>query len=283
MATVRAIQPLQLTTDNYQLITMDWKLILAGALIGVMVGLTGVGGGALMTPILLLVFGIAPMAAVGTDLWFAAITKLFATPVHQRHGLIDWQVVKRLWTGSLTASVGTLTWLHFNPIHEGSAHLLKGAVAITVMLTAIAMLFQKQLHALGRTFRTTESVKFKNVQGPLTVAAGAFLGILVTFTSVGAGALGAVFLVYLYPLRLTPPRLIATDIVHAIPLAIFAGTGHLLLGNVDYSLLGNLLLGSVPAVIVGALLSARLPHTYLRVVLVLVLLAAGGKLMLSLL
>ena len=91
--------PLQLTTDNYQLITMDWKLILAGALIGVMVGLTGVGGGALMTPILLLVFGIAPMAAVGTDLWFAAITKLFATPVHQRHGLIDWQVVtnRRRW------------------------------------------------------------------------------------------------------------------------------------------------------------------------------------------
>lgn len=262
---------------------MDWKLILAGALIGLMVGLTGVGGGALMTPILLLVFGIAPMAAVGTDLWFAAITKLFATPVHQRHGLIDWQVVKRLWAGSLTASVITLAWLHFNPIADDSVHLLKGAVAITVMVTAIAMLFQKQLHALGRTFRTTESVKFKNVQGPLTVAAGAFLGILVTFTSVGAGALGAVFLVYLYPLRLTPPRLIATDIVHAIPLAIFAGTGHLLLGNVDYSLLGNLLLGSVPAVIVGALLSARLPHTYLRVVLVLVLLAAGGKLMLSLL
>lgn len=120
-------------------------------------------------------------------------------------------------------------------------------------------------------------------QWPLTVAVGAFLGILVTFTSVGAGALGAVFLVYQYPLRLTPPRLIATDIVHAIPLALFAGIGHLLLGNVDYSLLGNLLLGPVPAVILGAILSARLPHGYLRVVLVLVLLAAGGKLLLSLL
>ncbi|HQV74750.1 MAG TPA: sulfite exporter TauE/SafE family protein [Flavobacteriales bacterium] len=262
---------------------MDWKLIVSGAVIGLLVGFTGVGGGALMTPILLLVFGIAPMAAVGTDLWFAAMTKLFATPVHQRHGLIDWQVVKRLWTGSLTASVLTLTWLHFNPIDEDSVHLLKGAVAITVMFTAIAMLFQKQLHALGRTNRITSGVQFKAVQGPLTIAAGAFLGILVTFTSVGAGALGAVFLVYLYPLRLTPPRLIATDIVHAIPLAIFAGTGHLLLGNVDSSLLGNLLLGSVPAVIVGALLSARLPHAYLRIALVIVLLAAGGKLFWTLL
>jgi hypothetical protein len=261
---------------------VDHKLIISGALIGLLVGFTGVGGGALMTPILLLVFGIAPMAAVGTDLWFAAITKLFATPVHQRHGLIDWQVVKRLWTGSLTASVLTLSWLHYNPIDEDSVYILKGAVAITVMVTAVAMLFQKQLHALGRSYRTTEGVQFKAVQGPLTIAAGAFLGILVTFTSVGAGALGAVFLVYLYPLRLTPPRLIATDIVHAIPLAIFAGVGHLLLGNVDFSLLGNLLMGSVPAVIAGAMLSARVPHTLLRVVLVIVLLAAGGKLMWSL-
>ncbi|MBK7102945.1 MAG: sulfite exporter TauE/SafE family protein [Flavobacteriales bacterium] len=244
-----------------------------------MVGLTGVGGGALMTPILLLVFGIAPMAAVGTDLWFAAITKLFATPVHQRHGLIDWQVVKRLWAGSLTASVITLAWLHFNPIADDSVHLLKGAVAITVMVTAIAMLFQKQLHALGRTFRTTESVKFKNVQGPLTVAAGAFLGILVTFTSVGAGALGAVFLVYLYPLRLTPPRLIATDIVHAI-LGPFSPDAAPVARQRGLQPAGQFA-GLGAAVIVGR--SEVRACTYLRVVLVLVLLAAGGKLMLSLL
>lgn len=260
---------------------MDWKLILAGALIGLMVGLTGVGGGALMTPILLLLFGVPALAAVGTDLWFAAITKMFATPVHQRNNLIDWQVVKRLWLGSLTASTATLVWLHFHPIDEGSMAWVKKAVAITVMVTAIAMLFQKQLHALGRKQRTTESVRFKAVQGPLTVIAGIFLGVLVTTTSVGAGALGAVFLVYLYPLRLTPPRLIATDIVHAIPLAIFAGTGHLVLGNVDGGLLGNLLLGSIPAVIAGALLSARIPHAWLRGILVLVLLSVGAKLLWS--
>lgn len=261
---------------------MDWKLILAGAMIGLMVGFTGVGGGALMTPLLLLVFGISPLVAVGTDLWFAAITKLFATPVHQRNGLIDWQVVKRLWTGSLTASAATLAWLHFHPAEEGPMPWVQRAVAITVVITAVAMLFQKQLHGLGRKQRTTEGERFKAVQGPLTILAGAFLGVLVTTTSVGAGALGAVFLVYLYPLRLTPPRLIATDIVHAIPLALFAGLGHLVLGNVEFGLLGNLLLGSVPAVIIGALLSARMPHAILRVVLVLVLLAVGVKMLWSL-
>ncbi len=116
------------------------------------------------------------------------------------------------------------------------------------------------------------------MQAPLTVLAGAVLGVLVTLTSVGAGALGAVFLVYLYPLRLTPPRLIATDIVHAIPLALFAGMGHLLIGNVDFGLLGNLLLGSVPAVIVGAMFSARLSHGLLRGILAIVLLLIGMKL-----
>ena len=262
---------------------MDWRLIIAGASVGLLVGLTGVGGGALMTPILLLVFGMAPLAAVGTDLWFAALTKVFAAPVHQRHGLIDWQVVKRLWMGSLTASTATLFWLHFHPIQVGSFGMLKGAVAVTVVVTAVAMLFQKQLHALGRTRRTTESVAFKAVQAPLTIAAGALLGVLVTVTSIGAGALGAVFLVYLYPLRLTPPKLIATDIVHAIPLAMFAGIGHLILGNVEGALLLNLLLGSIPAVILGALLSAKMPHRTLRTLLVVVLFLVGAKLWWSLL
>lgn len=251
----------------------------AGAMTGLLVGLTGVGGGALMTPLLLLVFGVAPLSAVGTDLWFAAITKLFATRVHHGHGLIDWQVVKRLWLGSLTASALTLIWMKIHPVDASAVTLLKTAIAGAVVITALGMLFQKPLHALGRKLRTTDSTHFKAIQAPLTVAAGAVLGILVTLTSVGAGALGAVFLAYLYPLRLTPPRLIATDIVHAIPLAIFAGIGHLLIGNVDFTLLGNLLLGSIPAVIVGAMLSARLPHVLLRGSLAVVLLSIGGKLL----
>ena len=257
---------------------LDWMLVVAGAGTGLLVGLSGVGGGALMTPLLLLVFGVAPMTAVGTDLWFAAITKLFATRVHHSHGLIDWLVVRRLWLGSITAAALTLVWMKLHPIDESAVALLKTAIAAAVIVTAVGMLFQKPLHALGRKLRTTDGGHFKAMQMPMTVLAGAVLGVLVTLTSVGAGALGAVFLAYLYPLRLTPPRLIATDIAHAIPLAMFAGLGHLLIGNVDFGLLGHLLLGSIPAVIVGAMLSARLPHALLRGVLAMVLLSIGGKL-----
>lgn len=257
---------------------MDLMLVVAGAITGFLVGLTGVGGGALMTPLLLLLFGVAPLTAIGTDLWFAAITKLFATRVHHDHGLIDWPVVRRLWLGSLSASVLTLVWMKMHPVDESAVSFLKTAIAAAVLLTAVGIVFQKPLQAFGRKLRTTDADKFKHWQPGLTVLAGAVLGVLVTLTSVGAGALGAVFLAYLYPLRLTPPRLIATDIVHAIPLAMFAGAGHLFMGNVNFGLLGNLLLGSVPAVFAGAMLSARLPHAVLRMALAAVLLAVGVKL-----
>ena len=259
--------------------TFDPMLMTAGAGTGILVGLTGVGGGAVMTPLLLLVFGVSPMAAVGTDLWFAAITKIAATRVHHGHGLIDWQVVWRLWAGSLPASVLTLIWMSFVPIGEETAGFLKLMIACAVVVTALAMLFQKRLHALGRNFRLTSAGSFKAMQGPLTVAAGALLGVLVTLTSIGAGALGVVFLAYLYPLRLTAPRLVATDIVHAIPLAMFAGAGHLLIGNVDFGLLGNLLVGSIPGVIVGAMLSTYLPQPVVRKALSAILLFTGYKLL----
>jgi len=257
---------------------MDLMLVAAGATTGLLVGLTGVGGGALMTPLLLLVFGVAPLAAIGTDLWFAAITKLFASRVHHGHGLIDWPVVRRLWLGSLPGAGLALAWLHFHPVDETMAGVLRMAIAAAVMVTALGILLQSRLHKWGQKLRTTKSKHFKAAQTPLTLLAGAVLGVMVTVTSVGAGALGAVFLTYLYPLRLTPPRLIATDIVHAIPLAIFAGIGHLLIGNVDVVLLGNLLLGSIPAVLAGAMLSARLPHGVLRGVLSAVLFSIGAKL-----
>lgn len=257
---------------------MDWAQVLAGAVTGLTVGLTGVGGGALMTPILLLVFGIAPAAAVGTDLWFAALTKLAATRIHHGHGLIDWQVVKRLWLGSLSSSAATLIVMKASAIHSQGFQSIKAVIAVAVILTAAGLLLQKRLHSFGRRFRITDAEHFKALQAPLTVLAGAILGVLVTLTSVGAGALGAVFMAYLYPLRLTPPRLVATDIVHAIPLAIFAGFGHLLIGNVNFILLANLLCGSIPGVIAGAMLSARLPHGMLRIALAVVLLAIGVKL-----
>ena len=257
----------------------DAMLMTAGAATGMLVGLTGVGGGAVMTPLLLLAFGVAPMSAIGTDLWFAAITKIAATRIHHGHGLIDWQVVRRLWLGSLPASALTLLWMQMVPIGAGTAGFLKLMIACALVLTALAMLFQKQLHELGRKYRLESVDSFKSWQGPLTVAAGAALGLLVTLTSIGAGALGVVFLAYLYPLRLTASRLIATDIVHAIPLAMFAGMGHLVIGNVNYVLLGNLLIGSIPGVIVGALLSTYLPQIYLRRGLSAILLFTGYKLL----
>lgn len=257
-------------------------LFVAGAATGLLVGLTGVGGGALMTPLLLLLFGVAPLTAVGTDLWFAAGTKMFASRIHHGHGLIDWSVVRRLWLGSLSASALTLLWMRLHPVDQSAVVLLKTVIAFAVMLTAVGIAFQKQLHALGRRQRIADGEAFKSLQPVATVLAGAVLGVLVTLTSVGAGALGAVFLAYLYPLRLTPPRLIATDIMHAIPLAMFAGLGHLWIGNVDFGLLGNLLLGSIPAVMLGAVLSAKLPHAVLRAALALVLLVVGGKMIWSL-
>lgn len=260
---------------------LDPALATAGFGTGLLVGMTGVGGGAVMTPLLLLVFGFAPVAAIGTDLWFAAITKLAATRIHQANGLIDWQVVRRLWAGSLPASALTLGWMAYVPIGKETADFLKFAIACAVLVTALAMLFQVQLHALGRRLRLGDREHFKAAQMPATVAAGALLGVLVTLTSIGAGALGVVFLAYLYPLRLTASRLIATDIVHAIPLAMFAGMGHLLMGHVNFGLLGNLLVGSIPGVLIGAVLSTRLPQGLLRKALAAILIVTAVKLLAS--
>lgn len=231
-----------------------------------------------MTPILLLMFGVAPVTAVGTDLWFAALTKLVATRVHHSAGLIDWGVVKLLWAGSLPAAAITVVAMKMGWVTT-SFEILRMAVAIAVLVTAVGLFFQPWLQGIGRGKRLTQEAAFKSLQPVLTVAAGAGLGVIVTLTSVGAGALGVVILSYLYPLRLTPPRLIATDILHAIPLALFAGLGHLLVGHVDFELLGWLLLGSIPGVFIGANLSSRLPAHFLRLALAAVLCAVAIKLL----
>lgn len=245
-------------------------LVIAGALTGFAVGLTGVGGGSLMTPLLLLIFGVAPTTAVGTDLWFAALTKIVASPMHHSAALIDWKVVRRLWLGSLPGSFITVLLLKLGILSLAPAYLQIG-LAAAVALTSVGLMFQRRLHNLGKKLRLHEAERFLTFQPGLTVLAGLFLGIMVTVTSVGAGALGTVFLTYLYPSRLTPARLVATDIVHAIPLAIFAGIGHLLIGNVDFALLGSLLLGSIPSVWAGVKLSMRLSHTRLRLALAIIL------------
>ena len=221
---------------------------------------------------------VAPASAVGTDLWFAAITKVVATSTHHRDKLVDWQIVRRLWLGSLPFSAITMTCIKWGFLPAGGHPFLKRTIAIAVIVTALGMLLQKELHEWGRRLRTARPDRFRAWQSPLTVTAGAILGILVTLTSVGAGALGVVILSHLYPFRLNSSSLIATDIAHAIPLAVFAGLGHILIGDVRLALLGYLLLGSVPMVWVGAKLSSRMAQPLLRWILIVVLLVVGIKL-----
>jgi uncharacterized membrane protein YfcA len=260
---------------------MDWMHTVSGFGVGVMVGITGVGGGALMTPLLVLLFGVAPAAAVGTDLWFAALTKLVGGTVHHSKGGVDWQVLRRLCLGSLPTSVATLWWLHASGAAQVKNGLILNALGAVLVLTAVAMAFKTRTHALGQRLRATAPEKFKQAQPPGTVLAGMILGFLVTLTSVGAGALGAVMLVYLYPRRMKPARLVGTDIVHAIPLTLVAGTGHMMLGNVDFSLLGTLLIGSIPGIIIGSLIGSKAPEALLRSAIALVLVAVGVKLVMS--
>jgi uncharacterized membrane protein YfcA len=253
----------------------------AGFVVGVLVGFTGVGGGALMTPLLVFFFGVAPQTAVGTDLLFASITKAVGGWVHGRRGSIDWTVLARLCAGSLPAAGLTVALLHYSPQHAGLRAVILPALGMALVLTSAAMIFKTQLHHLGQRLRTTSPERFKHFQAPLTVLAGAILGFLVTLTSVGAGALGVVMLVYLYPFRLTPAKLVGTDIAHAIPLTLVAGLGHLSLGNVNFSLLGALLAGSVPGVIIGSRLTLRVNDRYVRIAIAVLLGVVGVRLLLQ--
>lgn len=234
-----------------------------------------------MTPLLLLVFGVVPNVAVGTDLLFAALTKSVATKMHQEKQLIDWQVAKRLWLGSLPSSVICIYILHVINVDRSTFYWLGQVIGYVLIILAVCMFFQAHLHRYAKNFRLTQSEKFKYWQPSLTVCAGAAIGILVSLTSIGAGALGAILLTYLYPLRLTTDRLIATDVVHAIPLALFAGIGHGLLGNVDFVLLFYLLCGSIPGIFLGVKISIYLSPLILRRVLAAVLVLIGMKLALS--
>lgn len=255
---------------------IDWGYSLAGALTGFVVGLTGVGGGALMTPILLLVFGVSPVTAIATDLWFAAITKLVGARVHHTNGQVDWQVAKRLWLGSLPLALLIVVIVSLGAQVAKVAWLTK-AIGVVVLITAVGLLAAPKLMAYARNRRVSQAERFKAMQPVLTVMSGAVLGLCVALTSVGAGALGSVMLLFLYPLRMTPHRLVATDIVHAIPLAVVAGLGYLFAGMVDWWMLVSLLLGSIPAVLLGSLLAGKISGRWIQIGLALVLIVAGVK------
>lgn len=249
---------------------------LAGVAVGVLVGMTGVGGGSLMTPLLVLAFGFHPATAVGTDLLYASATKAVGTVVHGAGGTVDWRVVQRLATGSVPATVVTLFALaRVGTRVEGTAHTMTVVLGMALVLTAIATLFRRQIVerlARGRAPRPESRT------ATLTIVLGAVLGVLVSLSSVGAGALGMTVLLVLYP-QLPTNRLVGSDIAHAVPLTLVAGAGHWWLGSVDVALLVSLLVGSVPGIIVGSLVATRVSDRVLRPVLAATLAVVGGRLL----
>lgn len=258
---------------------MDLAYPVAGAFTGFIVGLTGVGGGALMTPILLLIFGINPTTAVATDLWFATITKITALLIHHREQQVDWKVVRRLWLGSLPAALLIIIALFSGFLSAVHSTFLTTIIGSVILITALGLLSKSWLTENTMNHRKKrENQRLMQVQRPLTVLGGSIIGGLVALTSVGAGALGTVMLLYLYPLRMTPNKLVGTDIAHAIPLAFVAGLGYLIAGHVNTNLLFSLLCGSIPAALLGSIIATRFSHSKLRFCLVAVLSLSGLKL-----
>jgi len=251
----------------------------AGAFVGFLVGLTGVGGGSLMAPILILFFGMNPAVAVGTDLWFAAITKAAGGTIHHKLGSADWQVVRRLCLGSLPAAVLTLLWLalfHDGRLESQSLMVLLGAA---LLLVAVLMAMRSRMEQPLRRLRTALGPSMRGKQWGATVAGGVAVGVLVTLTSVGAGALVAVLLAMVYPLRLNAKTIVGTDIIHAVPLTLVAAIGHSWLGNVDLWLLLSLLIGSLPGIVAGSLVAGRVNDNLVRYALAAMLVVSGTKLL----
>lgn len=248
--------------------------IVAGFLVGLLVGLTGVGGGSLMTPILMLFFNVKAAVAVGTDLLYASITKSAGIFAHGKLGNIDWKIVRLLAYGSVPASIITTLYLKdLNIADDGAVSAIKFWLGIALLLTSLSVLFRTQL------VRLSKKEHWINPQytPALTLILGLILGFLVTLTSVGAGALGVTALLVLYP-KIPITRIVGSDIAHAVPLTLVAGLGHASLGTVDYELLGTLLIGSIPGIWIGSHLSSKVAEHWVRTVLALILVYVGQKL-----
>jgi len=256
---------------------MDVAHALSGFLVGLLVGVTGVGGGSLMAPLLILIFGVPATTAIGTDLWFAGTTKTVGGAIHHAKNNADLMVVRRLMTGSIPTAVATLAVMnamHWDQVRNGWLPITLGVV---LCITSAATIARPSLHR-WIVANAGRNGSLRRMQLPLTILAGAILGVLVTITSVGAGAFGATLLVFLYPGRLNGKQIVGTDIVHAIPLTLVAGIGHLLIGSVDVHLLLNLLIGSIPGIIVGSLLVHFVSDKLVRFALSIVLVLTGVRL-----
>ncbi|WP_237480529.1 sulfite exporter TauE/SafE family protein [Lichenibacterium dinghuense] len=255
--------------------SINWVYSASGFGIGLLVGFTGVGGGSLMTPLLVLLFGFHPSTAVGTDLLYAGLTKSGGTAVHGFNKTVDWRIVGRLALGSLPGTAATLIALSF--IDTGSAKAgatINTVLGVALILTALTLVLRRWIQA--RMARLSERLTDRQTFA-LTVALGLFLGVMVSLTSVGAGAIGVTVLLVLYP-RMPTVRIVGSDIAHAVPLTLLAGAGHWWVGSVDWALLGSLLVGSLPGIAVGSQLASRVPDAVLRPILAGTLVIVGARL-----
>ena len=251
----------------------------SGFLVGFIVGMTGVGGGSLMTPLLVLAFGVPPATAVGTDLLYAAITKMGGSLAHSRRNTVDWNVVRLLAMGSVPAALLSVLALKVWALDEKSMKvLITGVLSVALVLTALALLLRPYLQKLGRRPDGAVYELHAHHLPGATILTGAALGVLVTLSSVGAGALGVVVLMFLYP-RSPTAKIVGTDIAHAVPLTLIAGLGHAALGTVDFGLLVSLLIGSLPGIWLGSHIGAKVPERVLRPILAVMLLLIGGRLL----
>ena len=251
---------------------------IAGFAVGMLVGMTGVGGGSLMTPVLILLFGIHPATAVGTDLLYAAVTKTAGSVVHGFNRTVDWAVVARLAAGSVPMTVLTIIALSYVDINGVAAReLIAGVLTVALFVTALTLIFRDKI--IGRYAARIGSLAPKRI-ATITVGVGAVLGVLVSISSVGAGAIGVTALILLYP-KLPTARIVGSDIAHAVPLTLVAGIGHWFLGSINLDVLASLLLGSVPGIVLGSYAAARIPEFALRIVLAAALVVVATKLSLG--
>lgn len=255
---------------------MTLTYVLSGFGVGLLVGLTGVGGGSLMTPLLTLLFGVSPTVAVGTDLAFASTTKVAGTFAHRYRGTVRWSIVRHLCMGALPAAVvATLSLKYFGALDTHIGQIIRYSIAGSVLLTVVALLFRSRMQAwvIAHPSKQLQGARLTGA----TITVGAVLGLLVTISSIGAGAIGATILVLLYP-RLSPAEIAGTDIAYAVPLTAIAAFGHWWLGSIHWELLGALLLGSLPGITIGSLAARSVPEKFLRGLLATTLTGVAAKL-----
>ena len=258
------------------LTSLDPRFVVSGFFVGLLIGQTGMGGGSLMTPILVLVFGVHPATAVGTDLLYASATKTAGTLVHGLNHTVDWRIVTRLALGSVPATTVTLAAIsHFDVAGSTSGRIIGLVLGVMLLLTALSLFFRRRFLRLVGPLQDRLSA---GEAARLTVITGVVLGVLVTVSSVGAGALGVTALLTLYP-RVPMAVIVGSDIAHAVPLTLVAGLGHWYLGSVDWPLLTSLLSGSIPGIVLGSYLSAHIPDAVLRPILAVTLIVVGARLL----